>query len=63
MQNFCIIEGTYIIKENKERIRVIQQFEKGEFLKHLEVLENLNLFGIRTEALYIINLMKIISKQ
>lgn len=63
MQNFCIIEGTYIIKENKERIRFIQQFEKGEFLKHLEVLENLNLFGIRTEALYIINLMKIISKQ
>ena len=44
MPNFCITEDAYKVKKNlKIRIRDMQQFEKGKFLKDLEELKNLDL--------------------
>ena len=45
MPNFCITEDAYKVKKNlKIRIRDMQQFEKGKFLKDLEELKNLDLW-------------------
>ena len=44
MPKFCIIEDAYKIKKNRKiRIRDMQQFEKGTFLKDIEELKNLDL--------------------